>query len=611
MGILPLQTWPRGPLASYRLRTSGRGLYSVESTSRRLLRAAPGSAPSSGQPWRLQPKLNVKSQLPGNKSRPSGKKNPVKIDQGPTSYRANLRNAESDDPPPPFLSQLSKISEKTQRAILSNFAFQSLALLVATSGVIFSFALVYGLFTEEDLEKSLLRSLTFVLDASAFSSEKTDVGSTIGLLAGLFGLFFVSVLIGIVNEFIDTGLKELAEGVQQITETDHTVVLNWDENTGRLLQELCSGFACRSSVNKIIVVVAQYPREEMVQVVQQEVTNTYGTEIVVLNADPTRANNLRIVSADRARCIIVNASAKDPLENDIAQINLLMMLETLMAKTAYAVVEVQRVETERVIQANFPRARPMTIGSTSANLITQTLVAQGMATVWSNILSESSPEKILRALVPSAMSGIEYGDLFDVVKKTGIPVGLIPAVGPSKGQLLVMPPDDYVMQAGDAIIALAPVQKDFSDSMSNWRGQSSYRDCVSDEACSVIEEYGGGGDADDAMIEEIEAEGALSGVNLKLRSWTASVLGLNQADLVEDYETGKMLGLVQDPKGKWLVCGWHPGMSNIIQALNDASRFGSEVHVLSRVPKEERDLLLIEDGLDMDCIQSVFLVHHE
>ncbi|KAK3269651.1 hypothetical protein CYMTET_21920 [Cymbomonas tetramitiformis] len=146
---------------------------------------------------------------------------------------------------------------------------------------------------------------------------------------------------------------------------------------------------------------------------------------------------------------------------------------------------------------------------------------------------------------------------------------------------------------------------------SNWRGQSSYRDCVSDEACSVIEEYGGGGDADDAMIEEIEAEGALSGVNLKLRSWTASVLGLNQADLVEDYETGKMLGLVQDPKGKWLVCGWHPGMSNIIQALNDASRFGSEVHVLSRVPKEERDLLLIEDGLDMDCIQSVFLVHHE
>ncbi|KAK3282766.1 hypothetical protein CYMTET_9510 [Cymbomonas tetramitiformis] len=345
---------------------------------------------------------------------------------------------------------------KGQRAVLSSFLGQSILLLIVGGGLVFITSYFYQIATDSDATDSWYTGLSFVLDPGQFADQESDEGRLIGLIAALFGLLFVSVLIGIVSESIKDTMASMGEGVQDVEASGHTLVLNWNNNCGLLLQELCAGFASEQIPvrSRVIVVLASMDRAEMLRVVQNEVKETYSTEIVVLNDDPSRLENLNRVSLGKASRVVLMSPTYDPLENDISQVNLLTVVHGAMATSANALVQLRRLETERAVRGRFPRARPITLGNAAAYLTTQTLIEPGLSRVWTDLISFTEA-KLCPITIPSNIPTFNYSVLIDILKEIGIPMGVVPARGPSQGKLCLMPEDSFAVQGNDVILIVA------------------------------------------------------------------------------------------------------------------------------------------------------------
>lgn len=64
-------------------------------------------------------------------------------------------------------------------------------------------------------------------------------------------------------------------------------------------------------------------------------------------------------------------------------------------------------------------------------------------------------------------------------------------------------------------------------------------------------------------------------------------------------------------KEKILFCGWRRDVRDILQQLDRIVCRGSEVHIMTHcVPLHLRDTRLMEDGLDLDTLENLVLVHH-
>jgi hypothetical protein len=58
-----------------------------------------------------------------------------------------------------------------------------------------------------------------------------------------------------------------------------------------------------------------------------------------------------------------------------------------------------------------------------------------------------------------------------------------------------------------------------------------------------------------------------------------------------------------------LICGWRRDIRDILTLLDQCVPEGSEVHLLNMVPLSQRDFLLREQGLNIDLLEKIRLVH--
>ena len=79
---------------------------------------------------------------------------------------------------------------------------------------------------------------------SWFKRDKEDVYKRqllfvfINGIAAIIGLFFTSILIGIITTGIETKLQTLRNGNAEVLVNDHTVILGWNDTTFAILAEI-------------------------------------------------------------------------------------------------------------------------------------------------------------------------------------------------------------------------------------------------------------------------------------------------------------------------------------------------------------------------------------
>jgi len=229
---------------------------------------------------------------------------------------------------------------------VSKFAlfYSLLGILVALSGVL-GFTWYWLHFDEEgqpDTDNSFVMSMFIafqVICSGGINREPNTMGACVAYISMILGgLIVLALLIGMVTEAFETMLHLIRSGDLKAAESDHTLVLGWNESTARLI---CQLSFCRrqfqqmneswdrrifwwrrvaptTSVAKgaIVIMCDNLTKEEMERKLEeafnergiQKHRTRLGYHVICRVGDPSNVQSLRYVGAQRARAIIVNAA---------------------------------------------------------------------------------------------------------------------------------------------------------------------------------------------------------------------------------------------------------------------------------------------------------------
>src|SRR5260221_2591432 len=123
------------------------------------------------------------------------------------------------------------------------------------------------------------------------------------LLVTFCSLLLIGTLIGIIYASIDTRIQKLGRGRSRVIESDHTVILGWSEQVFTIVSELV--MAHREQRRSCLVILGEEDQVEMEESIREKVGRTGHTRVVCRSGSPISLTDLKIVSLDTARSIII------------------------------------------------------------------------------------------------------------------------------------------------------------------------------------------------------------------------------------------------------------------------------------------------------------------
>ena len=193
------------------------------------------------------------------------------------------------------------LSQGTLPTIILLFVFTGLLVFI----IGFLAVLIGG---QESLGQSLWDTMNHAFDPGVLSG---DTGSRVFLflmlLATLIGVFFLAMLIGLINDGIQSRVAEMSKGIEAVVETDHVVILGFNESTFIILGELIEAYRNQTGRRNAVVVMDQLPKEEMDDRIRIEFPDT-GNLIIVCRSGSIYSNkDLHRCSVETCKSIIIAA----------------------------------------------------------------------------------------------------------------------------------------------------------------------------------------------------------------------------------------------------------------------------------------------------------------
>ena len=192
------------------------------------------------------------------------------------------------------------------------------AALILWLGIIFSFvvalaALTLYVFqiTPEGMEEigfieASWRSLMRTLDPGTMGGDEGWGFRIVAFIVTLSGIFILSVLIGIINNGIETILTQLRKGRSFVIENNHTLILGWSSKIFTIISELL--IANENQKNPVIVILANIDKVEMEDEIRDKIPNTKNTKIICRNGNPNDLSDICIVNPQNTKSIIILAN---------------------------------------------------------------------------------------------------------------------------------------------------------------------------------------------------------------------------------------------------------------------------------------------------------------
>ncbi len=271
------------------------------------------------------------------------------------------------------------------------------------------------------------------------------------VVSALLGIVFLSAVIAIMTTSIDAKLQDLRAGRSDVLEADHTLILGWNDRITEVLLELIE--ANESEEDAAVAILADRDKPEMDEFLRLNVPERATTRIITRSGSPTAAVDLAVVNPDEARSIIVlrGADAVGPgSQQDIAVLKTIMSaLMRTAGKDTPIIAEITDSDT-REIADTLDRDRVVLVDADEmlAKIIVQTSRTEGLSTVYNEVLSFRGAELYMSEQEksvgePFGRVGLHFVD--------GVPFGL----RTGDGEIVLNPPSDRIVEAGDEIIVLA------------------------------------------------------------------------------------------------------------------------------------------------------------
>lgn len=268
------------------------------------------------------------------------------------------------------------------------------------------------------------------------------------LLVTLGGVFIVGTLIGLISNGVGNQIDELRKGRSMVAETDHIVILGWNDRIFAIVGELILGNEHRK--RNVIVVMADRDKVSMDDEVRERLADLKTTKIVCRRGNPIDLGDLKIANFNAARAIVVLSPDGDDPDAEVIKTILAVTNHPDRRPEKFHIVaeirERRNMEPARLVGRD--EAQLIETGETIARVVAQTCRQTGLSGVYTELLDYGGDEIYFKR--DTALDGLSFADsLFS--SDTSSIIG----VKTADGIVQLNPPMERRFAPGDEAIVIA------------------------------------------------------------------------------------------------------------------------------------------------------------
>ncbi len=223
---------------------------------------------------------------------------------------------------------ISRIQYYIDNALTKGMKSMMLILLIAVVALSLIFGTVLCL-TSNDVTflSGIWDSIMHIIDPGTITGDdgKSFVYMALMSVATVCGLVIISTLIGIINTSITIKLENLKKGKSKIIENDHIVILGFDEEIYKIIDELIIANREESKKRKSIVILdSERNPEEMEEAVNKRIPNKHNTRIIYRKGIIYDTDSIDMCSVNTCRSVIVN------VESDFVTIKCILAVASIL-----------------------------------------------------------------------------------------------------------------------------------------------------------------------------------------------------------------------------------------------------------------------------------------
>ena len=268
------------------------------------------------------------------------------------------------------------------------------------------------------------------------------------LLVTLGGVFIVGTLIGLISNGVGNQIEELRKGRSLVAETDHIVILGWNDRIFTIMGELILGNEHRK--RNVIVILADRDKVSMDDEVRERIEDSKTTTVVCRRGNPIDLGDLKLVNFNAARAIVVlSPEGDDPDAEVIKSILAVTNHPERRTEKFHIVAEIrerQNMEPARLVGRD--EAQLIETGETIARVIAQTCRQTGLSGVYTELLDFGGDEIYFTR--DAALDGLTFAEALFACDTSSV-IG----VKTAEGIVQLNPPMDRRFAPGDAAIVIA------------------------------------------------------------------------------------------------------------------------------------------------------------
>ena len=292
-------------------------------------------------------------------------------------------------------------------------------------------------------------SLMRTFDAGTMGGDTGTWFRLVMLFVTFGGIFVVSALIGVLNNGIEDQMERLRKGRSQVLETNHTLILGWSAQIFTILDELMT--ANENQRRARIVVLADQDKVEMEDEVRERVEVKGRTRIICRSGSPIDPNDLEIASPHSAKSIIVLPPETSNPDTDVIKTVLAITNNPKRRAEPYQIVtQVRDTKNMDVLKLLSEKDHVLAVltGDLIARVVAQTSRQSGLSLVYTELMNFGGDEIYFKP--EPALTGKTFGEALLAYEDSCL-MGLRKA----DGRILLNPPMDACIEAGDHIFALS------------------------------------------------------------------------------------------------------------------------------------------------------------
>lgn len=318
-------------------------------------------------------------------------------------------------------------------------------LAVATFIMVIAMGICAAAINDASVGENIWASLMHAIDAGTLAGDTGDI-TYIALMAivTFFGIFITSVLIGILNNGLESKMESLKKGKSRVIESHHIVILGFTDNVYTVINELIEANSNHS--HNVIVVMDETDKEEMEEAIKQHTTQTSKTEIICRSGNITDFTDLAMCSIETAQSVIIDTP--DDFITIKAILAVTHILKNNNCDAYFAAVINDKNNYTAAVDASEGYGEIIFFDDAISKIMAHTFRYAGLSAVFEDLFDFSGHEFYIEHLPELTGMTISEANLH---LPSSVAIGLV-----RDGQCFVNPKSDEIIGSDDSVILIAP-----------------------------------------------------------------------------------------------------------------------------------------------------------